>query len=377
MRIITAGVILLFTTVACQSAISTTSTEIPLPSPTSKPSLPAVTPSVVPTVGGPTPTITASPLPNVVTVKKIASGSVRDLSWNADLGQFTYAYYDPAKSTDPVRWESFEPVGGEQAVYLPRQEVSDDLKRQLGVYGDYFSLEPDGTRLLYLRVTETPTTTAGALADKSIEVWEADHVGSNPIRLGEIPFLWTQITWLAHRQQVLITFSYESMDSGIGAISFDLNNQTSQQIINSIKDLRGIPSGLSVSPDERWIALTTYGEARDNGVWLVDRNSNIARYIDAAYSGAQPLWSKDSRFLYYLHSRTTYFPGTAPSESPYLAQYDIASQAIQPLMTAGDIGIPLISQWAVSDDGKHFLFEADSGLGYLDQGLWSLTLNSR
>ena len=376
-KIIIISVILLFVTSACQSAISATITEIPPSSQPLRPRLPTVTPSVVPTVGKPTPTVTASPTPNVIVIKKITSDFVRDLNWDADLGQFVYAYYNPAKSPDPTRWESFDPAGGRQAVYLPKQVDSDDLKRRLGVYDDYLSIEPQGTNLLYLRVTETPTTTTRSLADESIEVWEADNGGLHPARLDEIPYLWDQVTWLAHGQQALLTFSYESVGSGIGAVSYDLKHRTSQKIFDSIKDLHGIPSSLAVSPDERWIALTTYGMGKDNSVWLVDRNSNTANRIDSAYSGAQPLWSKDSRSLYYLHSRTTYFPGTPPSESPYLARYDLLSQSIQPLTAPGDIAVPLISEWAVADDGKHFIVDADSGLGYLDQGLWALALNNR
>jgi Tol biopolymer transport system component len=260
---------------------------------------------------------------------------------------------------------------------MPKQAISDDLKKQLGIFRDYVNLSPSGKSLMYLRVTESLTAKTPSSAGESIEVWRADKDGLHSAKLGEIPFLWEQVIWLDNEKRVLLTIAYESIDSGIEAYSFDIENRTAQKLFASVTAVRGIPTSLSASPDERWIALTTYGQGDGNGIWIVDRNSNSARRIDSAYAKAQPLWSEDSRYIYYVHSKTTYFPDTLPSESPYLARYDISSQSTQPLTSAGDIGIPLISEWAVSGDGKHFLFEADSGLGYLDEGLWSLTLNSR
>lgn len=368
MKMFILSVCILGAATACQSVIRTTTYEAPLSSPTSKQIRPTVEPSIPSTVDIST---------NNVSLEKLTPNLVKDLGWNADLGRFIYAYYDPTKPTIPAVWEAFDPVERTTTVYTPTQVISDDLKKQLGVFGDYIDLSPSGKSLIYLRVTENLTTEMSLSTYGSIEVWLADKDGLHSTRLGELPLLWDQVIWLDNANIALLTITYESVDSGIDAYSFDIENKTSQQLFASVGAIRGIPSSLSVSPDEEWIALTTYGQGEENGLWIVNRNLNFTRRVDSAYSGAQPLWSGDSRYLYYLHSRTTYFPGTVPSESPYVARYDIESQSIQPLTSTDDIGIPLISEWAVSGDGKHFLFEADSGLGYLDAGLWSLTLNSR
>lgn len=363
---------------ACQPASGTTTLEVPPSSPVSKqtPPTPDVS-SIPPMVSTSTPTVTPLLSMSDISMERLTLESVRDLSWNSDLGQFIYAYYNPAKSTSPTRWEAFDPIGMTTTVYTPTQVLSGNLKQQLGVFRDYVSVSPSGRSFLYLRVTENHIAEVPSSGGKSIEVWQADIDGLHPTKLGELPFLWGKVIWLDNEQTVLLTITYESVDSGIDAYSFDIENQASRKFLTSIADLRGVPSSLSVSPNDRWVALTTYGQDIENGIWIIDRNSDSARRIDSAYSSAQPLWSEDSRYLYYLHSRTTYFPGTVPSEPPYVARYDIMSQSIQPLTSAGDIGIPLISQWAVSGNGAHFLFQADSGLGYLDTGLWLLTLHGR
>jgi len=84
----------------------------------------------------------------------------------------------------------------------------------------------------------------------------------------------------------------------------------------------------------------------------------------------EPLWSQDGKELYYVKGDSYGLGNAPPSTFPVIARFDVGMEKIRLLTSAGEIGVPLIRDWAVSENGQYFLLATDPAFGFLEGGMW-------
>jgi hypothetical protein len=332
------------------------------------------------------PKILPTPLSDRETVMvKVEETSVLSLKWEGKIDRFIYAQYNSPNSWDPsdISWWAFNPVLREKESFEEPSALypSDEMKQRLDIYDDYVNLSPSKEHLVYVRAQKADEPGAPLPMYDSVELWHADASGEHLTKLGDLPLLWDDVVWLDGERSVLVVIHYENFDAGVSAFIFTIDGNSSISLFEEstvLKVVQGTPMTISVSPNGHWIAFTTFaGKADlDDGIWVIDRITNSLQRIDSADARVKPKWSKDSLYLYYIQNDRTYLPGMSPDTEPVIARFEVGTGQIYQLTFPGEIDTPLISEWAVSEDGRYFLISADSALGFLEGGLWLVALNN-
>jgi eukaryotic-like serine/threonine-protein kinase len=111
-----------------------------------------------------------------------------------------------------------------------------------------------------------------------------------------------------------------------------------------------------VSPDGRWIAYQSAESGRSEVYVRAFPSLDQERQISNG-GGAQPLWSKDGRELYYLTLNTMLVTVEVKSGAK------LETGNARPLFQTPIEGNPLLAQYAVSADGQRFLMMENSQEG--------------
>ncbi len=353
----------------------------PLPSGNSDVPVPSVTmaTTAIPTTASPR----ISPAP--LSKRKAIMTKVEDVPvlfprWDDETERFIYARHNSPNSWDSsdISWWAFDPVQGDKKAYKEPSvyQPSDEMKQRLNIYDDYVSFSPNGECLVYIRAQKTKSG-APLPVYELVELWYADAAGEHSIKLGDLPLPWDQVIWLDDKS-VLVVVHYESFDAGISVFIATVDGHHFTNLFEQEGEVfEGVPVTISVSPNGRWVAFTAFQETSLEGsIWVIDRNTDSVQRVDSADARVEPIWSIDSAHLYYIQNDRTYLPGTSPETDPVIARFDIDTGQIHQLIAPGEIGRPLISEWAMSGDGRYFLFAADPALGFLESGLWMVMLGS-
>jgi hypothetical protein len=319
-----------------------------------------------------------------ISMTKIDEEPARSLRWSDAASSFIYAQFDPPHSRDPdaITWWSLNPTTREKQVYEPAVvPINERVQQQLDVYNGLMSFCPSGEHIVFIRAQETGDSGIPFPTFEYIELWYADPLGGNPTKLGDLSAPWDEIVWLDSNQAVLIVIYGESMDAGLFAFIYSVTGDGFTDLFEEgdadQETLQGVPQSISVSPNSRWIAVTVL--SREIGIadtmWIIDRVEDVTRNIDSVDARVRPIWSENSQHLYYIQNDETYLPGSLPETSPSIARLDMITGQSRQLTSSGEIGMPLLSGWAVSGDGEYFLLSANWTLGFLDGGLWLVELD--
>jgi Tol biopolymer transport system component len=103
-----------------------------------------------------------------------------------------------------------------------------------------------------------------------------------------------------------------------GVAVLDMESRQGLQLHPFSTGFGGMQPELAWSPDGRWLALTSYGEAGKAGpvIWALDAAGNEEIAIG---NGVNPMWSPDGRFLAYTY--------TPPGAGSYLEDQTLVVQA--------------------------------------------------
>jgi Tol biopolymer transport system component len=129
----------------------------------------------------------------------------------------------------------------------------------------------------------------------------------------------------------------------------ELDSGKERVLVSSIKPPRR-PVTIAWSPDRKWLAL--YGTTRpdrEEGLYIVDTTTGKPIRLEAR-DQTQPVWSLDSRTLYYTASI---------DDTSVIRAYDVENRATEILLRAGpDARFGTI---AMAPDGKHLAFRKSEG----------------